>query len=63
MLEKDVRGNWKFCRAQWSNYEVATQLIEKKDVPIRIATFLKMMDKYCCQIYKKKSPALRERQQ
>lgn len=60
MLEKDVRGNWEFCRAQWSNYEVATQLIEK-DVPIRIATYLKMMDKYCCQIYKKKYILLSEK--
>lgn len=56
VIGNSVERNGQTMRLQHS-------LSKKKDVPIRIATFLKMMDKYCCQIYKKKSPALRERQQ
>lgn len=50
LVKGDIKGNWNFFKAQWSNYEIATELI-KKDAPIRIATFLTVMGKDCFQIY------------
>jgi hypothetical protein len=50
LVKGDVKGNWKIFKAQWLNYEIATEL-SKKDATIRIAPFLTIMGKDCFQIY------------
>ena len=49
-IKGDSKGNWKFFRSQYSNYEIATVLYRKDD-NIRVATLLTIMDKDCYQIY------------
>jgi hypothetical protein len=38
-MKGDLKGNWKFFKSQWTNFEIATGLIRKEDA-IRIATLL-----------------------
>ena len=49
-IKGDTKGNWKFFRSQYSNYEIATGL-DGKDDNIRVATLLTIMGKDCYQIY------------
>jgi hypothetical protein len=49
--KEDVKGKLiSFFKAQWSNYEISTEL-SKNDALVRIATFHIIMAKDCSQIY------------
>ena len=45
-----IKGNWKFFRAQWENYEIASGL-NGKDPTIRVATLLSVMGEDCYEVY------------
>ena len=49
-LTGDMKANWKFFKAQWDNYEIATGLDEKEE-KVRVATLLSVMGKDCFQIF------------
>ena len=49
-IKGDLRGNWKFFKAQWQNYEVATGLNEKEEA-VRITTLLTLIGKDCFQVF------------
>ena len=49
-LKGDLVSNWQYFRSSWKNYEIATEL-NKKDIPIRVATLLSVMGKECYQVY------------
>ena len=61
LVKGNIKGNWKFFKLQWSNYEIATDLV-KKEKPIRIATLLTIMDKDCFQIYKNLPLSIQDRE-
>jgi hypothetical protein len=44
LVKGDVKGNWKFFKAQWSNYEIAKEL-SKKDAPFVSQLFLPLWAK------------------
>ena len=46
----DRVANWKFFKASWNNYVVATEL-NKKDKSIQVSTLLTVMGKDCYQVY------------
>lgn len=49
VMKGDLRGNWKFFKPQWSNYQIATVLV-KKEIPVRLATLLTVMGRNYFQI-------------
>ncbi|XP_061185196.1 uncharacterized protein K02A2.6-like [Saccostrea echinata] len=61
VVKGDIRGNWKFFKSQWANYEIATGLV-KKEQPIRIATILTVMGKDCFQIYENLPLSVQDRE-
>lgn len=60
-VKGDLKGNWKFFKSQWMNYEIATGLDKKHDA-IRIATLLTVIGKDCYHIYENLNLTEEERQ-
>ena len=60
LVKGEIRGNLKFLKSQWSNYEIAIDLV-KKEKPIRITTLLTIMGKDCFQIYKNLPLSIQDR--
>ena len=48
-LKGDVTSNWKFFKAQWQNYEIASGLAQKES-NVRLATLNVSMGKDCYEI-------------
>lgn len=61
VVKGDMRGNWKFFKSQWSNYQIATGLV-KKEMPVRLATLLTVMGKDCFQIYENLPLSIQDRE-
>jgi hypothetical protein len=60
-MKGDLKGNWKFFKSQWTNYEIATGLVRKEDA-IRMATLLTMIGKDCYHVYENLNITAKERQ-
>jgi transposase InsO family protein len=50
VISGDAATNWRFFKAQWDNYEIATGLDEKAD-KVRIATLLSAVGRDCYRVY------------
>ena len=49
-MQGDMAENWKFFKASWQNYEVATRLDQQPEA-VRVATLLSVMGKDCFKTY------------